>query len=114
MRFLEEAEFNCNQETANFDNLIDTGSYNYSAGEDDYGVYVSYAENDEYYTSYGAQNSDAAFQVTSVTSLDCAPKACLLIEGTFSCTLYNQQDSSDTIEVTNGKFKVVMESYNNF
>ena len=116
VRFLSNAGITCAQELDNFDMLFPTGSYTYAMNSDSYGVNINYAPssdgNSGYYLSYGPQDGSASFQITSIEPYDCGFSQCLFVTGTFSCTLYNEQDPTDTLEITNGIFKLSHRSWN--
>jgi hypothetical protein len=94
------------------------GSYPYS--NDAGGVSIVYVPNSDeelYYSSeYGAQSS-ASFTITSSVEKNQSFFNYIYynqeIEGTFSCRLYNPDDVSDYIDVTNGKYKLIVSSFSN-
>jgi len=97
--FMSEANLTCSDELENFDSLFPAGSYSYAENESTYGAKIEHATASDgsgnFYTSYGPQDSSASFVI-----------------GTFSCTLYNESDNTDTINVTDGTFKLSMKSFN--
>ena len=114
--FLNNADISCSEELDNFDTLFPVGSYEYASQSNDYGAKVNYATtadaNQVYYNSYGEQNDNASFQITRVEPIDCGFSECLIISGTFSCRLYNENDATDFLDITNGEYKLVLESFN--
>lgn len=114
--FISNANLTCSDELDNFDTLFQTTSYSYAPDEYNYGVKVSYAtSNDDsqvYYTSYGSQNSNASFNITNVEPVDCGFKECVIVTGTFSCRVYNEQDVTDFLDLTDGEFKLTVTSWN--
>lgn len=115
-RFIIEQNRDCFEELDYFDQLFPIASYDYSTGEYNYGVTVEYATKSDgsgiFYTSYGPQDSSASFEVTAIEAYDCGFNECMFLTGTFTCKLYNSQDTTDTVEVTNGTFKLSFKSYN--
>ncbi|WP_298238173.1 hypothetical protein [uncultured Algibacter sp.] len=77
-------------------------------------IAISYSpnvNNDLYYTSFNGSSINGSFTITKSTEknqflLNQLIDAYQEIEGTFSGTLYNVEDSSDTVEITNGAFKL--------
>ena len=114
--FLRELDLSCSDELTNFDTIFTDGPFSYTDGDYGYGVKVNYAttsdETQQYYTSYGGSQDNSTFQITNVEPTDCGFKECLIITGTFSCNVYNEQDDSDMIEITDGQFKLLLSSFN--
>lgn len=94
---------------------------NYSLSESDSSISgtdgsigISYSPNideDLYFTSYGGNSVNGSFKITKSTEkneylLNQLVNAYQEIEGTFSCTLYSIDNPAETIEITNGKFKL--------
>ncbi len=116
-QFLTAAGLTCADENQNFDAIFQTGSYNYSSDEFQLGGGIQYYTgivDGNTYVSFGTQDQSASFVITNVTPQDCPNPLleCVEIEGTFTCTLYNEQDATDTIEITNGEFRLGLSSYN--
>ena len=114
--FLGNANLTCSDELDNFDTLFPTGSYSFAPDAYNYGVKVSYATSGDasqvYYTSYGSQDGGASFSITNVEPVDCGFKECVIVTGTFSCRVYNEQDATDFLDITNGEFKLTITSWN--
>ena len=114
--FIENAGLTCSDELDNFDTLFPVGTYSYASGAYAYGAKVNYATTGNasqvYYNSYGAQDANASFSITSVEPFDCGFSKCVIISGTFSCRVYNEQDATDFIDITNGAFKLSITSFN--
>jgi hypothetical protein len=72
------------------------------------GVEVGYQAADNLnYSTMGGSQSGSTFVITgSSEGMDGLYKI-KTITGTFSCKLYNQDDNTDVINVTNGTFKIV-------
>jgi hypothetical protein len=112
--FLSNSGLTCADELDNFNTLFPINSYNYVIDEYGYGVSVDYSpeNSSDFYLSYGSQDSSASFKITNVEDLTCGFSKCLNISGTFSCRLYNEDDANDFIDITNGKFKLLIQSFN--
>lgn len=114
--FLGNSNLTCSDELENFDTLFPTASYSYAPDEYNYGVKVSYATSGDdsqvYYTSYGSQSNNASFNITNIEPIDCGFNECVIVTGTFSCRVYNEQDATDFLDITNGEFKVSITSWN--
>lgn len=115
--FLNQAGLNsCSEELANFETLFPVSNFNFAEDEYGFGVYVNYFSGTGTslsYNSFGAQ-SGATFEITEVVSIDCVIYKCVEVTGSFSCRLYNDSDTSDIIDVRDGVFKLVIQSFNNF
>jgi hypothetical protein len=104
-------------ENTTIKDLFKVGSVKFTQNDYDFGAGVTYSlggEDGKYYTSEGPQtNSEFKFtQVGEVQENFCDPyKKCVLLTGTFKCRLYNQQDKSDFIDVTNGTFRIRVISF---
>ena len=100
-------------ETENFYETMTTLPTNYIDFAQDNvflkGVDVSYTVSDNLtYSSMGGSQTGSTFTVTNATEGMDGPYKIKTITGTFSCKLYNRDDSSDVINVTNGTYKVVL------
>ncbi|MCB9426574.1 MAG: hypothetical protein H6584_06050 [Flavobacteriales bacterium] len=98
------------------DNIIKSGVYSFSQTDEEYGGAVVYAPNGKngiQYTSQFVQSDTAKFEITKVeTAEKCSTgKVCKLISGTFTCELVNPNDSKDKFQVTNGTFKLRLQSH---
>lgn len=110
IRFL----YNPTAET-HLDDILKPGVCNYSTDDEEYGGAVFYSPNGKngiQYTSQFVQSDTAKFEVTKVeTAEKCSTgKICKLISGTFACELVNPNDPEDKIQVTNGTFKLRLQS----
>lgn len=67
----------------------------------------------DYYNTYGGSQAGSYFEITSSVPYNETFAGYTFvsqeIEGNFSLTLYNQNDPSDTVEITEGKFKITLE-----
>ncbi len=114
--FIGNANLTCSDELDNFDTLFPLGSYSYTEDAYNYGVKINYATtgdaNQVYYNSYGPQDNSASFSITNVEPVDCGFSECVIITGTFSCRVYNEQNPADFLDITDGEFKLVISSFN--
>lgn len=100
-------------ESAQFHTAFATVPSNYiTFAQDDNrvrGFEVGYqaAENQNYSTMGGSQTGSTCVILSAVDGTESGIKI-KTITGTFSCKLYNQDDATDVINVTNGTFKVVV------
>lgn len=107
-------------ETATFYNEFATVPTNYLTNQqmnDDYlkGVSIQYesATGDYYESIYGSQVGSTFTVSDKVEAIDPATGLqTITITGTFSCKLYNSDDTSDVINITNGTYKIVNYEYN--
>ena len=91
--------------------LADTDS---SYSDADSSIAMSYSpnvNNDLYYTSFDGDAIHGSFTITKSTEkneylLNRLVNVYQEIEGTFSTTLYNVDDVSDSVQITDGKFKL--------
>jgi len=108
--------FNLIDELSVFDTLLEENTFNYTQDANGQGVSIKYFETSNgtglVYTSYGSQDNTASFEIIEVEILDCEPKRCVNVYGTFTATLYNASNSSETIVINNGTFKLKVESFN--
>ena len=100
-------------ETDNFlDNMATLPSNYINFAQDDAytkGVDIGYQATDElYYSSMGGSQSGSTFVITGASEGTDGPYETKIVTGTFSCKLYNQDDNTDVINITNGTFKIVM------
>ncbi len=73
------------------------------------GVSVGYKKSDgQYYYSDGGSQAGSTFTVTSSSQGEELGIKTKTIAGTFNCKVYNQNDATDVINITNGSFKVVV------
>lgn len=102
-----------------FNDLFPVKEYNFAMNYNDeninagkVGMYYSPSANsDLIYTTYNENTSENYFEITKSTAnniyyLDQIYTAGQTIEGNFAIKLYNENDSSDVIEITEGKFKM--------
>lgn len=114
--FLDQATQSCSDELSIFESLFSVNNYNYTQDANGQGVSIKYFENSNssgsVYTSFGAQDASSYFTVTDVEIKNCSLKKCVNITGTFAATLYNASNNSETLPITNGSFKLKIESVN--
>ncbi len=102
-------------ETTVMTDLFHSGILPLSKDDYELGAAITYTirgENDIVYTSMGAQSDTAIFKITAVEPSEYCDNGhiCQILRGNFTCRLYNQKDSSDYIDVTNGVFKLRIQS----
>jgi len=114
--FLQNAGFSCSEELDNFGLFFFTGNYDYATDAFNFGVKVNYGtsgdSNQVYYNSYGGPQDNSTFVISSVQVVDCGFSKCATIIGTFSCRVYNEQDTTDFKDITNGEYKLIVQSFN--
>ncbi|AXG69815.1 hypothetical protein KORDIASMS9_02043 [Kordia sp. SMS9] len=103
-----------------FNDLFALGSYEFAMDDASSGTmrqiginYAPIATGDSYYQSYGVLDSSNSFSITSSQDTNTFLLGNLitqsqLIEGEFSAKLYNEDDSADTVEITEGRFKITI------
>ncbi|UKM65999.1 DUF5025 domain-containing protein [Flavobacteriaceae bacterium GSB9] len=102
-----------------FNSLFPVKSYTIASSNDNLNgttgaVGATYSPNvgeDTYYTSYGGDQTNSYFEITSSVEmnqylLEVLVNVAQEIEGNFAITLYNYDDPSDVITITDGKFKL--------
>ncbi len=102
-----------------FNNLFPVKEYEFSINDDDkdanagkVGMYYSpSADSYDYYTTYYDNTSENYFEITKSTENNIyfgteIYSAGQTIEGNFSIKLYNVNDPTDFVEITDGKFKM--------
>ncbi|WMI69924.1 hypothetical protein [Mangrovimonas sp. YM274] len=101
-----------------FNDLFAIGNYEYSENDLSSGTmmqigvdYLPIAMGDVHYESYGEIDPNNTFSITSTEAqnqylLGTLVSQKQLVEGEFSAKLYNTEDSSDFIEITEGRFKL--------
>ncbi len=107
-------------ETATFYNEFATVPTNYLTNQqmnDDYlkGVSIQYeSPTGVFYESIYGSQAGSTFTVSSkVEGIDAATGLqTITITGTYSCKLYNSDDITDVINITNGTYKIVNYEYN--
>ncbi|WP_178990839.1 DUF5025 domain-containing protein [Winogradskyella schleiferi] len=75
-------------------------------------TYSPNAQDGPYYSTYGGDQSNSTFEITSSTAFntyfaDTLISAGQIVEGNFSATFYNSEDPSDIIVITDGQFKMI-------
>jgi hypothetical protein len=97
-----------------FNDIFPIGNYEYSIDNNNYGImsqiginYSPIASGNEYYESYGTIESSNSFTITD-SQEDNGFSQSQLIKGQFSAKLYNVNDSSDFVEITEGRFKITI------
>lgn len=73
--------------------------------------YSPVAASGDYYESYGGVQTNSMFKITETLEdndylLEVLINVRQIVEGEFSVKLYNVNDSSDVIEITDGRFKI--------
>ena len=98
-----------------FNDLFPVGNYEYSIDNQIYGTmrqigidYSPVANGNEHYESYGASESSNSFKITNSQVYNISFSQNQLIEGEFSSKLYNVNDNSDFVEITEGRFKIII------
>lgn len=107
-----------------FNDLFPTKEYQFATNDDDedenagkVGMYYSpSADSDLQYTTYNEDVSDNFFEITKSTEnnvyyLNEIETAGQTLEGNFAIKLYNVDDVTDVVEITNGKFKMEFKNY---
>jgi len=104
-----------------FNAAFPVGDYDFATSSDsttgstgDMGMtYSPDSTNNVPYSTYAGSQNNSSFNISSSTNTDVmildqiiTPRQ--LLEGTFSMKLYNENDSSDILEVTEGRFKMYM------
>ena len=90
---------------------IPTNFLTYAQNNDQHlkGVSVGYKQEEGmYYYSDGGSQAGSTFTITSSSQGEEMGVKTKTIVGTFSCKLYNQDDATDVINISNGSFKVVV------
>ena len=103
-----------------FGSLFPIQSYKYISNDNDRGIVVYYTKNNNLtYTSLDGSNNNATFEIissekTTFSSAKSFTTKTLkrTIEGTFSCEVVNTDDPNDKLQITDGKFKLDVESFN--
>lgn len=90
----------------------------YTFGNENSGLsfnYIPVTNNDKYFNTYSGNQSTNNFQITKSTLNE--PNTFFnifeftkTIEGNFSCKLYNPNDNSEVLNLTKGKFRLVVHS----
>lgn len=114
--FLSQNNIMCSEEVSNFEALFELQQYDYANNTGDYGANILYVTNTNniltYYTTYLSDQTNSNFEITDVVIENCEPKSCIRVSGSFNCTLFNTIDNTDTIEITEGTFKLKLLSFN--
>jgi len=105
--------------TETFNSLFPTKEYSFAENDNDVdenagkvGMYYSVSANsDDYYTTYYDTTSENYFEVTKSTENNIyfgndIYTAGQTLEGNFAIKLYNVNDPTDFVEITDGKFKM--------
>lgn len=89
-----------------------TGNYSYSTSDSEYGVGFGYSPSeDNFFNTLGGSQSGSTFSIQSSEEANIFVAGNLFeagqtIEGTFSCTIYNESNPSETIAITDGSFRL--------
>lgn len=86
----------------------------YHLSDNDQSIAITYwsdINNDTYYSTFNGNSVNSSFEITKSTEanvylLEQLIDAYQIIEGNFSGTFYNTDDPSDTVQITNGAFKL--------
>lgn len=107
------------EENSRFHTFFDSGTYNFSNG-DHKGIFIDLSLNFEsgiFYTTVGVEQSGASYIRITESEPDNEDYGGFysnfgqLVTGEFQARFVNSSDPSDILEVTNGKFKLRVESY---
>jgi len=106
--------FNKCSESQDFNSLFPIDNYEFAYDGESTGTirqmgigYSPTALGDAYYSSYGKDQSNSTIKITSSEEYNSLFGPSQLVEGEFSVILYGSEDS-DTIEITEGKFKLTV------
>ena len=103
-----------------FNDLFGIGDYEYASDNSESGTmkqigitYSPIATGDPYYESYGTIASSNSFKITATEEYNDYISGVLvaqnqLVEGEFTAKLYHADNSSDVIEITEGRFKIIV------
>jgi|GEM_PF-5688138 len=104
------------EETNSFYTIFDNKPNNfltYNDNSNNMGVSVGFSDIDgNYYTSQNGEQSNSMINYTSTTQSELNGYKRVIITGTINCVLYNSNDSNQTLNLTNGKFKLIFEESN--
>lgn len=105
----------CGGESDAFNGLITPATFSYyeDGMPNSVSVTVGMMTADGYFSSQYGPQSGATFEITASTETNNAFGLFQLLEGTVNCTLYNEDDNSQTLELENGTFKLDVASYFN-
>ncbi|MEP0266070.1 hypothetical protein [Dokdonia sp.] len=118
-RFLDA--FCTSADGAVFNTLFPVGNYSYSSTDAENGVGFEYSpdipDSPFYLTTGGGSQSDSnSFTITSSeednTLFAGGTSYGQIVSGTFSCTVFNQLDDNDTLAITEGVFRLRVETSN--
>ena len=114
INLLDEMTMTCDDELTYFETFLETQEYTYADNALGEGVSIKYqaSSTDPVYTNYNTQPTPPQFEITNIEVVDCSPKKCIDISGTFEVTVFNASNPSETLTLTNGAFKVRMQSQN--
>ena len=114
INLLDEMTMTCDDELTYFETFLETQEYTYADNALGEGVSIKYqaSSTDPVYTNYNTQPTPPQFEITNIEVVDCSPKKCIDISGTFEATVFNASNPSETLTLTNGAFKVRMQSQN--
>ena len=105
----------CGEENDVFNGLITPDSFSYyeDGMPNSVSVTVGMMTANGYFSSQYGTQTGASFEITSSTETNNTFGKFQLLEGTVNCTLYNEDDNSQTLELENGTFKLDVASYFN-
>lgn len=110
--FLDETIQSCSDELSVFETLFEVDSYDYALTAQGNGVNIKHTNTNTTYSSFGMQDASANFNITGIEIKDCGVKKCINVIGTFNVRLYDVNDPNEFIDVTEGRFKVRVQSFN--
>ncbi|MES2811191.1 MAG: hypothetical protein V4670_01865 [Bacteroidota bacterium] len=106
---------NSDDETNNFFTIFNNKPTNFTSNNypNQTGISVNYTDiNGNYYTSNEGEQDNSLINYTSTTESTLNGYKRVVIEGTVNCKLYNILDTSQILNLTNGKFKLIFEESN--
>ena len=105
----------CDAENDAFNGLITPATFTYyeDGTPNAVSVTVGMMTADGYFNSQYGTQTGASFEITSSTETNNTFGKFQLLEGTVNCTLYKEDDNSQSIELENGTFKLDVASYFN-
>lgn len=108
----------CDFEESQFQSLLDPGALPYFAeplNDVDIKVVVTFQDETGVYSSLLGPNTNSDFNITRAEPDSMATDnwhSYRLLEGTVSCTLYHEDDPTQTMSLQNGSFKLGIASHN--
>ena len=105
----------CSAESDLFNGLITPSTFSFyeDGAPNSLSVTVGMMTADGYFSSQYGDQPWSSFDIEFSTETNNAFGKFQLLEGTVNCTLYNEDDNSQTLELENGSFKLDVASYFN-